>query len=131
MNAFAVAGKKLRLGYWNVRTLYEAGKLVQVAREANRYNLSILGMSEIRWTGSGVSRTSDGRTLYYSGKDSDAHESGVGIMLDAISNICVLDWKPVNDRIMTLRLNSKHIKTTNVQVYTPHEGKPQAEKEEF
>ena len=38
--------KKLRIGSWNVRTLYEAGKTAQVVGEMQKYHLDVLGMSE-------------------------------------------------------------------------------------
>ena len=39
---------KTRIGFRNVRTMYETGKLAQVTAEMRRYNLHILGMSESR-----------------------------------------------------------------------------------
>ena len=55
------------IGTWNVRTMDESGKTLQVAREMRRYNLSILGISECRWIGSGQFRLSTGELLLYSG----------------------------------------------------------------
>ena len=37
---------KVRIGCWNVRTLYQTGKLAQLAQEMIRYKLSIVGVSE-------------------------------------------------------------------------------------
>ena len=47
---------KTRIGTWNVRTLYEAGKSAQVSREMHRYNLKMLGLCETRWNGTGRTR---------------------------------------------------------------------------
>ena len=44
------AKTKTRIGFWNVRTMYEAGKLAQITAEMRRYNLHMLGVSESRWT---------------------------------------------------------------------------------
>ena len=41
------------LGTWYVRTLWETGKCAQAAREMQRYNLTLMGMCEVRWTGHG------------------------------------------------------------------------------
>ena len=41
---------KTRLGFWNVRTIYETGKLDKVTAEMQRYKLHIPGVSESRWT---------------------------------------------------------------------------------
>ena len=72
---------KIRLGHWNVRTMYETGKLVQVTSEMRRFNLHVLGVSESRWTGSGRMKTTTGETVLYSGRDDDQHYEGVTIIL--------------------------------------------------
>ena len=38
-----------RIGFWNVRTMYETGKLAQVTAEMRWYNLHVLVVSESRW----------------------------------------------------------------------------------
>lgn len=40
-------------GTWNVRTLYQSGKLENVNREVEQDGIHILGISEDRWKGSG------------------------------------------------------------------------------
>ena len=47
------AKTKTRIGFWNVRTMYETGKLAQATAEMRRYNLHVLGVSESRWIGTG------------------------------------------------------------------------------
>ena len=47
------AKTKTRIAFWNVRTMYETGKLAQVTAEMRRYNLHVLGVSESRWIGTG------------------------------------------------------------------------------
>jgi hypothetical protein len=44
---------RTKIGSWNVGTLFQKGKLVQLNREMDRHKLDILGISEVRWTGSG------------------------------------------------------------------------------
>ena len=39
------AQTKTRIGFWNVRSKYETGKLAQVTAEMRRYNLHVLGVS--------------------------------------------------------------------------------------
>ena len=51
-----------RIGTWNVQTLYQVGKLAQLLRELDAYQLDILGVSEMKWTGSGRMHN-DGRSL--------------------------------------------------------------------
>jgi hypothetical protein len=40
---------KTKIGFWNVRTLRESGKLRQVIKVMEEYRLDILGISETRW----------------------------------------------------------------------------------
>ena len=37
-----------RLAAWNIRTMCESGKTIQVAREMKRYKIRVLGLSETR-----------------------------------------------------------------------------------
>ena len=46
-----------RIGCWNVWMMYNIGKTAQVTAEMQRYRISILGVSECRWSGFGRLRT--------------------------------------------------------------------------
>ena len=46
-SSLATPKHTLRVGAWNVRTMYETGKTAQVCKEMERYRLDILGQSEI------------------------------------------------------------------------------------
>jgi exonuclease III len=121
--------EQTRIGTWNVRTLNSTGKLAQVTNEMQKYKLDILGVSEMRWTGSGR-MVSDGVTVYYSGGTSK-HERGVGLLLNQRISGAVIQWEPVNDRIITVRLQSRYTKVTIVQVYAPTNTASDEEKDEF
>ena len=54
------AKTKLKMGFWNVRTMYNTGKTAQVTNEMRRNRLHILGISECRWTGTGDYNTQTG-----------------------------------------------------------------------
>ena len=109
-----------RVGSWNVRTMFSTGKTAQVAKEARRYNIGILGISECRWNGFGRLRTSEGDTIIYSGREEDeAHSSGVAILIRKKEAETLESWTPVNDRIIKARFYSKYIKTTVIQIYAP------------
>ena len=47
------------MGSWNVRTLNETGKLALLREEAAKYNLDVMGISEVRWILSGKTSTGD------------------------------------------------------------------------
>ena len=115
--------KQTRFGTWNVRTMLETTKLAQIAREFRSYKLELLGLSETRWKGSGERRLSTGETLFYSGKpETEDHSSGVGFLISKKVKLCLTEWKPVADRIISLRLATKvKRQLTFVQVYAPHQ----------
>ena len=73
----------ITIGTWNVRTMFEAGKAAQVAAEMRNYKISILGISEARWTDSGQKRLASGELLLYSGHEEEngPHTQGVAFML--------------------------------------------------
>ena len=59
------AKTKTRIGFWNVRTVYQTCKLSQVTAEIRRYKLHILGVNEGRWTAQGRQSTTTGETVLY------------------------------------------------------------------
>ena len=113
------AKTQTRLGFWNVRTMFETGKLAQVTSEMNRYNLHILGVSESRWTGAGRQRTGTGETVLYSGRDDNMHFEGVAIILKKGLEKSLIEWKPVNSRIIKVRLRGRHNNMSIIQCYAP------------
>ena len=70
--------RPLKIGAWNVRTLYQAGKLGNAIYEMNKMKLNMLGIAETRWTDNGKIRR-DTHTITYSG--GQEHKHGVGIMM--------------------------------------------------
>jgi len=56
----------MRIGFWNVKTLREYGKLKQVEKEMARYNLDIMCLSETRWKENGEIKTQNGNILIFS-----------------------------------------------------------------
>ena len=56
---------------------------------------------------------------------------GVGLMLNKEVAKAVIGWKPVNDRIITVRFQSRHIRATVIQVYALTEESNDADKDAF
>ena len=61
--------KKTNIATWNVRTM-DLGKLEVVKMEMDERNISILGLSESRWTGKGFFQ-SDKHRVMFSGTEND------------------------------------------------------------
>ena len=121
------------IGTWNVRTMYETGKTAQVVREMERYNLDILGLSEVRWVTSGRQKLANGGTIIYSGlpKEDDEHREGVGFMLSKRATKCLIEWQPISERIITARFSSKFQKVSIIQCYSPTNQATDESKENF
>ena len=108
----------IRLGAWNVRTMFETSKTAQVISEMRRYRLDILGVSECRWTGSGRQVTSEGAVILHSGHD-EQHSRGVALIITKDKANTLLEWEPHSDRLISARFNSRHCKLTIIQCYAP------------
>jgi len=88
-------GKRaIRMGTWNVRTMYATGKTFQVAAETRAYNLALLGISETRWTQSGRKKLNSGELLLYSGhEDVDSpHSQAVALMPSKAAQKALIGW---------------------------------------
>lgn len=122
---------KVKIGCWNVRTMFSVGKTAQVTSEMARYSIDILGISECRWSGFGRLRTQTGETIIYSGRDDDIHQSGVAIIMSKKATQCLDSWRAISDRIIEARFHSRFIKTTVIQVYAPTNEADEEEKDDF
>ena len=101
---------------WNVRRMSQ-GRLDTVKSEMGRTVTDILGISELRWKGMGFFIL-DEYTVYYSGKEK-FKENGVSIILNRKIVGTVLGYKPVRDRIISLRIQGYPVNYSILQVYSP------------
>lgn len=92
-------------------------KLENVAREMGRLNIKILGFSEVRWPGSATVRTDTG-VLYYSDAENQ-HVNEVVILINKDIYDSVLDFVPLNNRAMMLRIKTTYRIMNVIQVYAP------------
>ena len=116
-----------KIATWNVRTLFQCRNINQVIREMEKYDLKMLGISEMRWTGS-RKLLKGGKTILYSGH-SHMHTHGVGIVLSKEAQRALIGWQPVNHRIITTTFNNRLEKVTIIQA--PTEASEDEEKDEF
>ena len=122
---------KIRVGSWNLRTLYQAGKLHQVLQEMENYEVELLCVSEARWIDSRKRILSSGHTILYSGRSDNQHRGGVAIIVTRNVEKTLLEWKPINDRLLKARFNSKFAKLTVIACYAPTEDAEEEIKDEF
>ena len=112
----------------NVRSMNQ-GKLEVVKQEVTRVNISILGITELRWTGMGEFN-SDDHYIYYCGQES-LRRNGVAITVNNRVQNAALGCNLKNDRMISLHFQGKPFNTTVIQVYAQTSTAEEAEVEQF
>ncbi|XP_068748920.1 craniofacial development protein 2-like [Montipora capricornis] len=86
----------------------------------SRYRLEILGVSDARWNQFRETELARGELFIYSGEENkdDIHARGVGVMLSGHAKKCLMEWEPIDDRIITARINAKIQKITITITYS-------------
>ena len=82
------------------------GKLEAVKQEMARVNISILGISELKWTGMGEFN-SDDHYIYYCGQES-LRRNGVAIIVNKGVQNVVLGRNLKNDRMISVHFQASH-----------------------
>ena len=91
------------------------GQLEVVKQEMARVNIDTLGISELKWTGTGEFN-SDDHYIYYCGQES-LRRNGVAIMVNKRVWNAVLGYNLKNDRMISVRFQGKPFSITVIQVY--------------
>ena len=122
---------QLRIGNWNVRTVYTQGKTDQAVKAMREAKLQIMGISESRWCGSGKFILTTGETIVYSGRDDEVHQHGVAIMLNKDAAKALINWTPIDERIIRARFHSRYVKLTLIHVYASTNDTDEEVKDHF
>ena len=105
------------------------GKLEVVKQEMARVNLNILGISELKWTGTGEFKTDD-HYIYYCGQEY-LRRNGVAIMINKRVWNAVLGCSLKNDRMISVYFQGKPFNIMVIQIYAPTSNAEEAEVERF
>ena len=84
--------REMKLGTWNVRSLYRAGSLKAAARELASYKLDVVGVQEVRWDKEGTVRAGDYNFFYGKGNE---NQLGTGFfvhhrLVSAVKSLLVI-----------------------------------------
>ncbi|KAK3550822.1 hypothetical protein QTP70_005747 [Hemibagrus guttatus] len=111
--------KNVAFGTWNVTSLgWKEPKLV---REFERYRLEIVGLASTHSLGSGTQLLERGWTLFFSGvPHGERRRAGVGLLIAPQLSHHVLEFSPVNERVVSLRLRAGDRCLTVVSSYGPN-----------
>ena len=60
-------------------------------------------------------KLTSGETIIYSGREDGSHRSEVAMMMSKRAESALIEWVPVNERIIKARFHSKYIKLTVIQ----------------
>uniref|UniRef100_A0A671WJG1 Reverse transcriptase domain-containing protein n=1 Tax=Sparus aurata TaxID=8175 RepID=A0A671WJG1_SPAAU len=111
----------LAMGTWNVTSL--GGKEPELVREVERYRLEIVGLTSTHSMGSGTQLLERGWTLFHSGvARGERRRAGVGLLIAPQLSRHVLEFSPVNERVVSLRLRVGDRALTVVSAYGPNSG---------
>ena len=105
------------------------GKLEVVKQEMARVNITILGISKLKWTGMGEFNWDD-HYIYYCGQES-LRRNGVAIMVKKRVQNAVLGCNLKNDRMISVHFQGKAFYIMVIQVYAPTSNAEEAEFEWF
>ena len=105
----------------------DQGKVEVVKQEMARVNVSILGISELKWTGMGEFN-SDDHYIYYCRQES-LRRNGVGIMVNKRVQNAILVCNLKNDRMNSVRFQGRPLNITVIQAYSQTSNAEEAEVE--
>ena len=103
------------------------GRLEMVKQEMARVNISILGISKLKWTGMGEFNSDDHYINYY--RQESLRRNGVAIIVNRRVQNVVLGCNLKNDRMISVRFQGKPFNITIIQVYALTNNTEEAEVE--
>jgi hypothetical protein len=113
MHKLKIAKNELAVGTWNVIMLWAERHLDLLREEMKRYRCDVLGLSEVRRTGSGEL---NGCEVIWCGEESE-HQRGVGFLLSTRAELALLGYKLINARTIVARFYRtaiQHLSCTSV-----------------
>lgn len=120
----------IRIGTWNIRTLFKIGAMKLIIDEVKRYKLPIVELQEIKWLGSGSVKSND-TTIFYSRGTSPRHGYGVGFLINEALLSKVIRFEVINKRLFFIRLTMPNYDLIIINYHAPTEKKKEEVRNEF
>ena len=122
-----------KISTWNVRSLYQAGKLANVTKEMIRMDIDVLGVSETFWKNTGYFRYNlpfeeEFRVIFAGGND---HRKGVAFIMRGIAKDSVMNYNLKSERMIIVRVSAEPKNLLLCQVYAPTTADSDEEIENF
>ena len=109
--------REMRVGTWNVRSLYRAGSLTAAARELARCKLDLVGVQEVRWDNGGTVRAGDYNFVYGKGNENHQLETGFFVHHRIVSAVKRVEF--VSDRKSHIVLRGRWCNIIVLNVHAP------------
>ena len=115
---------------WNVQTMLQPGKMMEIANEMEKFGINVLALQEIRWVGHGRIDKKD-FSMFFSGPKTRTGQCGTGFIIDAQIRKSFISFEPINERICKIRLRSDFRNISLISAYAPTEESGEMDKATF
>jgi hypothetical protein len=109
----------------------EEGRTALLILQQAKLRIDILGLSEVRWTGSDHRKFEQGYTIIHTGQATQ-HRNGVGFCLSPQATSALQSYVAISDRILLAMFRVQgNVPFAVIQVYAPTEQAAERDSEEF